>query len=583
MRAGEIMACPKATSRSPTTTSFHLTMSARIARSSARIITRVRPFYTSAAPRSTSTPHLRTDASTSERPTRPNGSNPAMSFPCVDQNETRTARLLEQRNKESSLASLSPNSSPASYNTLGPAPSSEQTTTSDDPEGPEPAYSNVVSGYQTFHHPHPFPLDYGGQLPSFSLAYETWGTLNADKSNAVLLHTGLSASSHAHSTAENPAEGWWEKFIGPGKALDTDRFFVICTNVLGGCYGSTGPSSLDPSDGQPYATRFPIVSIFDMVRAQFELLTDLGIDKLAASVGSSMGGMQSIAAAHLEPERVGKIVSISGTSRSSPASIAMRHAQRSVLMADPNWKRGFYYDDLPPHTGMKLARQIATITYRSGPEWEQRFGRRRRDLASSPSLTEDATAATLLPSPPVLCPDFLIETYLDHQGEQFCLKYDANSLIYVSKAMDLFDMSQDALDDLEARKVARDAGKNPSDALCPVTPPPSARPSVSKQAKAFISSLPSSHAYLPSLTSGLSRLRRHPTLVIGVQSDTLFPIEQQRELAECLKANGNPNVVYYELNQPWGHDTFLLDVTNVGSAINGFLSASFGGGAESRA
>ncbi|GAA5932775.1 uncharacterized protein JCM15063_002199 [Sporobolomyces koalae] len=544
-------------------------MSSRLARHSARLVARARPFCTTSSQHA-GPPHLRTDASTSsatlDRFNRPNGSNPAMSFPCVDQNEIRTAKLLEKRN-----SALSPDSSAASYNTLGPSTTATSDPTADDPEGPEPAYANVVSGYQTYHHPRPFALDYGGHLPSFSLAYETWGTLNADKSNAVLLHTGLSASSHAHSTPENPAEGWWEKFIGPGKALDTDRFFVICTNVLGGCYGSTGPSSLDPSDGQPYATRFPIISIFDMVRAQFELLTSLGINKLAASVGSSMGGMQSIAAAHLEPERVGKIVSISGTSRSSPASIAMRHAQRSVLMADPNWKRGFYYDDLPPHTGMKLARQIATITYRSGPEWEQRFARRRRDLAQATS--DDASS---LPSPPVLCPDFLIETYLDHQGEQFCLKYDANSLIYVSKAMDLFDMSQDALDDLEARKLARDAGESPADALCPVPPPPASQGTArSKPSKAFISSLPSSHAYLPSLTSGLSRLRNHPTLVMGVQSDTLFPIEQQRELAECIKANGNPNVVYYELNQPWGHDTFLLDVTNVGSAINGFLSASF--------
>lgn len=287
-----------------------------------------------------------------------------MSFPCVDQNETRTARLLEQRNRDASLASLSPNSSPASYNTLGPsrAPEESATVASDDPEGPEPAYANVVSGYQTYHHPHPFALDYGGHLPSFSLAYETWGTLNTDKSNAVLLHTGLSASSHAHSTAENPAEGWWEKFIGPGKALDTDRFFVICTNVLGGCYGSTGPSSLDPSDGQPYATRFPIVSIFDMVRAQFELLTSLGIDKLAASVGSSMGGMQSIAAAHLEPERVGKIVSISGTSRSSPASIAMRHAQRSGEYLMPAFARSHAHaeDETSPssHGGSKLEARV---------------------------------------------------------------------------------------------------------------------------------------------------------------------------------------------------------------------------------
>ncbi|GAA5848207.1 hypothetical protein JCM8547_004444 [Rhodosporidiobolus lusitaniae] len=518
--------------------------------------------------------HLIRSASSSPSPSapkdkfnRPDGSNPAMSFPCVDQNEIRTAKLLEQRERDRQHLPPS-SSSAASYNTLGPS-SPSSSTAAEEAEGPEPAYANVVTGYEVYHHPHPFPLDYGGHLPSFSLAYETWGTLNADSSNAVLLHTGLSASSHAHSTPANPAEGWWERFIGPGKALDTDRFFVICTNVLGGCYGSTGPSSLDPSDGQPYATRFPIVSVFDMVRAQFELLSSLGIEKLAASVGSSMGGMQSIAAAHLEPERVGKVVSISGTARSSPSSIAMRYAQRSVLMADPNWKRGFYYDDLPPHTGMKLARQIATITYRSGPEWEQRFARRRRDLSGSSSPSS-------LTSPPVLCPDFLIETYLDHQGEQFCLKYDANSLIYVSKAMDLFDMSQDALDDLGARRAAAAGGEEAAAALCPIPPSSTLPASVTKdltkkKEKPFISSLPSSHAYLPNLTRGLSRLRDIPTLVMGVQSDTLFPIEQQRELAECLKANGNNSVVYYELNQPWGHDTFLLDVANVGGAVKGFL------------
>ncbi|GAA6004708.1 hypothetical protein JCM10207_000989 [Rhodosporidiobolus poonsookiae] len=559
-------------------------MSGRLAHTSKRLLSSSRALSSSPSPRFVAHQAARSTSSSAAssadqgRFNRPDGSNPAMSFPCVDANEIRTARLLEQRQRDRQPSSSSVNSSVASYDTLGPSPSSSSTT-ADDPEGPEPAYANVVTGYQVFNHPHPFPLDYGGHLPSFTLAYETWGTLNADRSNAVLLHTGLSASSHAHSTEANPAEGWWERFIGPGKALDTDRFFVICTNVLGGCYGSTGPSSLDPSDGQPYATRFPVISIFDMVRAQFKLLDNLGIDKLAASVGSSMGGMQSVAAAHLEPDRVGKIVSISGTARSSPSSIAMRFAQRSVLMADPAWKRGFYYDDLPPHTGMKLARQIATITYRSGPEWEQRFARRRRDLSSTSTTSSDASS---IPSPPVLCPDFLIETYLDHQGEAFCLKYDANSLIYISKAMDLFDMSQDALDELEARKVARDAGVETADALCPVPPPPSTLPSsvvkdpAKKKDKPFISSLPSSHAYLPALTRGLSRLRNHPTLVMGVQSDTLFPIEQQRELAECLKANGNGNVVYYELNQPWGHDTFLLEVGSVGGAIKGFLEHDTG-------
>lgn len=345
------------------------------------------------------------------------GSNPAMSFPCLDQNELRAERLRQKADTAAGKAG----------GDLPNLPSNPPPTDRDDPAGPEPAYANVVSGYDIYSHEQPFLLDYGGVLPRFDLAYETWGKLNADKSNAILIHTGLSASSHAKSTPRNPAPGWWENFIGPGKSIDTDKFFVICTNVLGGCYGSTGPSSIDPSDGKPYATRFPIPSIFDMVRAQFEMLTHgFGIEKLYASVGSSMGGMQSIAAAHLEPERVGKIVSISGTARSSPASIAMRHAQRSVLMADPNWDRGFYYDALPPHTGLKLARQIATITYRSGPEWEQRFGRQRRDLSKTPGG---------LTSAPVLCPDFLIETYLDHQGEQFCLKFDANSFLYISKCM----------------------------------------------------------------------------------------------------------------------------------------------------
>ena len=193
----------------------------------------------------------------------------------------------------------------------------------------------------------------------------------------------------------------------------------MCTNVIGGCYGSTGPSSIDPANKQRYATRFPILTLQDMVRAQFRLLDAFGIQRLYASVGSSMGGMQSLAAGVLFPERVGKIVSVSGCARSHPYSIAMRHTQRQVLMMDPNWSRGFYYDGVPPHSGMKLAREIATITYRSGPEWEQRFGRRRADPSKQPAL----------------CSDFLIETFLDHAGEKFCLEYDANSLLYVWRAV----------------------------------------------------------------------------------------------------------------------------------------------------
>jgi hypothetical protein len=240
------------------------------------------------------------------------------SFPCVDAHATREARL--QQGFKDAITAI---------------PSSSNSSSS----GPEPPYARPSpKSCKIYHHSGPLELVYSGSLPSFDIAYETWGTLSPKKDNVILLHTGLSASSHAASTEANPSEGWWEKFIGPGKALDTNQFYIICTNVIGGCYGSTGPSSFRPAtshpDGTPqererYATNFPVLSIFDMVRAQFKLLDGLGIDEIYASVGSSMGAMQSLAAGWLFPERVGKVVSISGTARSSPSAIAMRFAQRS--------------------------------------------------------------------------------------------------------------------------------------------------------------------------------------------------------------------------------------------------------------
>ncbi|KAF8528800.1 Alpha/Beta hydrolase protein [Hysterangium stoloniferum] len=469
------------------------------------------------------------------------------SFPCVEAHAARASRIAAAISKHPpkghnpSLNSNSPNSSQPLYNNSiafsQPSPSSG---------GPEPPYARPSpNSYQLYHSNTPLPLVYAPSLSAFQIAYETWGELSPTKDNAVLLFTGLSASSHAASTPSNPTPGWWEQFIGPGKALDTNQHFVICTNVLGGCYGSTGPSSIDPFTGEHYATRFPVLSIFDMVNAQFRLLDHLGIDRLYASVGSSMGAMQSLAAGWLYPKRAGKVVSISGTARSSPSSVAVRFAQRSVLMADPNWNGGFYYDGLPPHTGMKLARQIATITYRSGPEWDLRFGRKLK------TLSEDVEANPLDPSKPRLpglCPDFLIETYLDHQAEQFCLKYDANSLIYISKAMDLFDLTAESLSDLQLVS-SHSAHITPSN---PRTPTPA--------------------LHLSSLAKGLAPLVDTPVLVLGVQSDILFPVEQQRELADALRMAGNKQVVYYELGGVWGHDTFLLDVQNVGGAIRGFLS-----------
>jgi homoserine O-acetyltransferase len=463
-----------------------------------------------------------------------------MQFPCLDERDQKSATLSSR-----SLAS-----------------------------GPEPSYT--TGQHLKFHSNEPLLLDWGGVLPQYDIAYETWGQLNGDRSNAILLHTGLSASSHAHSTPENPKPGWWEKFIGPGAPLDTDRYFIVCTNVIGGCYGSTGPSSMDPESGEPYATRFPILTMDDMVRAQFRLLDSLHIEKLYASVGSSMGGMQSLAAGTLYPTRVGRIASISGCARSHPYSIAMRHTQRQVLMMDPNWNRGFYYGSgrVPPHVGMKLAREIATITYRSGPEWEQRFGRRRADPRQ----------------PPALCPDFMIETYLDHAGEKFCLEYDANSLLYVSKAMDLFDLSQSQQDTARERRRANtdrveqppkegaDAGEAIACSLTLPEVPYEEQPSSASATATSPQSTsePSLSSSPPSdLVTGLSTLKAHPTLVLGVASDILFPAWQQKEVADALRAAGNRQVEHVELGEDtslFGHDTFLLDLEHVGGSLRRFLS-----------
>ncbi|XP_071489149.1 uncharacterized protein [Diadema antillarum] len=360
-----------------------------------------------------------------------------------------------------------------------------------------------VSGYQTFHYQHPFELKYnGGVLPELSVAYETWGEVNSDRSNVVLVFTGLTNSSHARSNENNPTPGWWEKFIGPGRSIDTSKFFVVCCNHIGGCFGTTGPSSNNPLTGKPYGTTFPMVSVEDMVHAQFLLMDHLGVDKLHACVGSSLGGMCSILSAALYPDRVGRVISISACAQSQPSCIAPNYLLRQAVMIDPNWKGGHYYGLSFPTMGIKLAREIATMTYRSGPEWKERFGRKLID--------ED--------EPPSLCPSFEIEAYIMHQGETFCNKYDPNSLLYITKAIDMFDMGEG----------------------------------------------------FSSLRDGMSRVRC-PVLVLGINSDILFPIGQQRELVDLLKASGNDAITFYEINSIYGHDTFLLDLSNVGGAIKGHL------------
>ncbi|GMM32341.1 hypothetical protein DAMA08_050860 [Martiniozyma asiatica (nom. inval.)] len=459
---------------------------------------------------------------------------PQMSFPCLDKLEQRTKSLEEN---------LSLNNSALS----------EQS-------GPEPAYSKITKeNVEIYHSKEEILLDYGGSLPQFEIAYESWGRLNADKSNAILLHTGLSASSHAHSTEKNPKRGWWEAFIGPGKYLDTNKYFIVCTNVIGGCFGSTGPQSINPYTGQPYGTTFPILSVNDMVRAQHRLISKhFGIEKLFASIGSSMGGMQCLAYAHEFTDEVNKIISISGCAKSHPYSIAMRHCQRQVLMTDPNWNKGHYYGQLPPHTGMKLAREIATITYRSGPEWEQRFGVERADPTIQPAL----------------CPDMLVETYLDHAGEKWCLEFDPNSFLYISKAMDLFDLGLlNRSKALRSRKQYQRIynGENINEEELEYKPLNSCSFDAPIKAK-------SSRRFTPDqakadLEAGLAKLSSKNVLVIGVESDILFPAWQQREIVECLQKAGG-NVEHMELSQEesfYGHDTFLLAVDRIGGAVKQFL------------
>ncbi|OLY78079.1 putative serine-O-acetyltransferase cys2 [Smittium mucronatum] len=463
--------------------------------------------------------------------------NTKMEFPCIERLESREQELSQKKDVSEEL------------------------------------YLDIVHGYEVFRHNKPFPLSHGGILPSIKIAYETWGTLNSDGSNAILLHTGLSASSHAKSHPKNTKPGWWEDFIGPGLSIDTNKYFVICTNVIGGCYGSTGPSSINELTGKRYASSFPILTVNDMVRAQFLLLDHLKINKLHASVGSSMGGMQSLAAASISPERVGRLVSISACALSHPYSIALRFAQRQVLMTDPNFNRGHYYDSVPPHVGMKLARQISTVTYRSGPEWELRFGRSRSRPASTPAL----------------CPDFLVETYIDHKSESFCLQYDANSLLYISKAMDMFDISKSNTDRLNSGlKMAMnkinhiESGKKSSGT--------SVEDPLSSAYPLDLANIPENHDLKPEPTSssastqsqetreqitqdliaGVSNIRM-PTLVLGVQTDILFPSTQQKEIASILRSSGNKQVTYYEIDSIYGHDTFLIDRVNVGAAIKGHL------------
>jgi len=352
----------------------------------------------------------------------------------------------------------------------------------------------------------PFPMWRGGELHGARLAYETWGELNAARDNALLLFTGLSPSAHAASSNADPSDGWWQRMLGPGLAIDTDQYFVICVNSLGSCFGSTGPSSDDPATGKPYRLRFPDLSVEDIARAGYDTVRSLGIERLSAVAGPSLGGMVVLAFVAQFPGATRRLISISGTPAASPFAIALRSIQREAITSDPDWRNGNYTADRPPRTGQRLARKLGTVTYRSAAEWQQRFDRE----PIRPDMKRDDPFAS----------EFAVQGYLEAQAARFVSAFDANCYLYLSRAMDRWDLS------VHGRHEAV-----------------------------------------------LARSKLEQALVIGVESDLLFAIVEQRSLAKSMEAAGIATR-FAPLQCIEGHDSFLIDIERFGREIRGFLNRS---------
>ena len=358
----------------------------------------------------------------------------------------------------------------------------------------------------TFAETEPFPLDSGASLGPVTLAYETYGRLNAARTNAILITHALSGSANAAGShaADGAKPGWWDDCIGPGKAFDTDAFFVVCSNVLGGCSGSTGPAHVDPATGHPYGMRFPVVTIGDMVRAQVRLIDHLGIEQLLCVAGGSMGGMQALEWAAHHPQRLKAAIPIATTAHHSPMLIALSEVGRQAIYADPAWNNGDYYDAaLKPDAGLAVARMVGHITYLSEASMQQKFGRRLQDQVRYGYEFRS---------------EFQVESYLKYKGDNFTRRFDANSYLYVTKAMDYFDLSA------ETGSVAA----------------------------AFANS---AHVRF---------------LVLSFTSDWLYPSYHSKALVSALTAAG-ADVTYLDVQSSWGHDAFLLEVGTMTKLLRGFL------------
>ncbi len=350
-------------------------------------------------------------------------------------------------------------------------------------------------------------LDCGATLAPVDVAYETYGKLNPARSNAILILHALSGDAHAAGISrESGKPGWWDNMIGPGKAFDTDKYFVICSNVLGGCRGTTGPSSVNPATGAPYAMTFPGITIADMVRLQKMLVDSLGIPRLLSLSGGSMGGMQALQWAVAYPEAVVSAIPIATTARHSAQQIAFDEVGRQAIMADPDWNQGNYYDRNPPARGLSVARMVGHITYMSDESMREKFGRRLRD---KDKFGFDFSV------------DFEVESYLRYRGSQFVLRFDANSYLYITKALDYFDLAE----------------------------------GYASLAEAF-------------------RETQARFLVISFTSDWLYPSYQSLETVKALRGL-NRDVAYCELPSNYGHDAFLVDVGEQTEVVRGFLESTY--------
>lgn len=354
--------------------------------------------------------------------------------------------------------------------------------------------------------PSPFPFKRGGALAGARMAFETWGALNPARDNAVLILTGLSPNAHAASNAGNPDPGWWEAMLGPGKPIDTDRWFVVCVNSLGSCKGSTGAASINPATGQPYRLDFPDLSIEDGARAAQVVVQALGIDTLACVIGNSMGGMSALAYLLLFPGAARSHVNVSGSAQALPFSIAIRSLQREAIRLDPNWNQGHYDDHAYPENGMRIARKLGVVTYRSAMEWDGRFGRVRLDS----ECREDDPFGL----------EFEVERYLEGHARRFVRTFDPNCYLYLSRSMDWFDAAEYGGGDV---------------------------------------------------MRGLASIKVEKALAIGVHTDILFPLQQQEQVADGLRAGG-AEAEFLALESPQGHDAFLVDIARFGPAIGGFLA-----------